>query len=63
MTSEDEEWDKARGDPCSNCGADSLRLRDGLCNDCYNAKRAREDEEMEIRSEVRSIRKIIRSKK
>lgn len=30
----DENWERAKGDKCSFCGRESLRLIKGLCSEC-----------------------------
>lgn len=52
MTAED--WDKARGVDCSECGREAFQIRDGLCPRCYNRKKMKQDLELEEKATRRS---------
>lgn len=52
-----EDWDKARGVDCSECGREAFQIRDGLCPRCYNSREAeREIAEGKVRERRHAVR-------
>lgn len=46
-------WSKAEGPICPECGQETLRLIDGICPRCHNRKIAERDQKMEEKKERR----------
>jgi NMD protein affecting ribosome stability and mRNA decay len=61
MTATLQDWDAAKGEFCSDCGREALRIQDGLCPQCYNRKRMEQDIRLEERATRRSYRARLRA--
>jgi len=56
---ETEGWERAKGVICPRCGQETLRIIDGLCPRCVQAKEAVETETMEKKATVRYFRRAL----
>jgi NMD protein affecting ribosome stability and mRNA decay len=61
MTATLQDWETARGEVCSECGQETLRIREGLCPQCYNRKKMEQDIRFEERATRRSYRARLRA--
>lgn len=55
----DEDWEKTAGLLCPSCGEETLQLIDGKCRQCYQAMIAREEAQVEDRTERRHVKRLL----
>lgn len=53
----EEDWNKAGGIFCSSCNQEVVRLKDGLCMECYNEQELKRIEKQEEKSMRRYYRR------
>jgi hypothetical protein len=58
MTAED--WERAEGELCPNCGQETLRLVDGLCPTCSANVKMEKEEKLERKTERRYYKEQVR---
>jgi len=55
-----DEWEKAQGPPCPQCGQESFIFVNGRCRHCHQAMIARREERLEARTERRHVKRLLR---
>ena len=59
MTSFDDNWERAEGDPCKRCGKLVLRFTDGICTPCYTKGVQKSQDKIEERAFIKGLREEI----
>lgn len=54
-----DEWDLAAGPNCADCGAEALRIIDGLCLECHFALETRKEAEAAEKTDKRYFKQAL----